>query len=68
MDDPSVEWSQARFNHIVTDLGLFLVKTCKFAPSDIIYIPISGYQGTNIMIPLPEDHWFKGPTFLGALD
>jgi translation elongation factor EF-1alpha len=48
MDDPSVEWSKDRYDKIVADLGEFLTKVCKFAPKDVVYIPISGYMGTNI--------------------
>lgn len=68
MDDPSVEWSQERYDFIVSDLGNFLVTTCKYAAKDITYIPISGLAGENIDTPLPSDHWYKGPTLFQGFE
>jgi peptide chain release factor subunit 3 len=68
MDDPSVDWSKDRYDQIVADLGEFLTKVCKFAPKDVIYVPISGFMGTNISEPMGDEHWYKGPTLLQAFD
>lgn len=62
MDDESVNWSEERFLEIKKKLSEFL----KFLYDDLIFIPISGYLGTNIKEPV--NNWYKGPSFLQYLE
>jgi peptide chain release factor subunit 3 len=48
MDEPSVKWSEDRFNEIKKNLTPYL-KSCGFDnDKDIVYVPISGLTGDNI--------------------
>ncbi|KAI5952305.1 SUP35 [Candida jiufengensis] len=69
MDDPTVNWSQDRFNECTSKLGVYL-KGIGYAKEDVINIPISGYTGANLKEKVsPKDcPWYKGPTFLEYLD
>ena len=51
MDDPTVEWSQERYNEIREKLTPF-VKSAGFNPkTDVNYIPISAYTAINVKDP-----------------
>ncbi|KAK6089272.1 hypothetical protein P3W45_001745 [Vairimorpha bombi] len=62
MDDPSVKWSEERFNEIKTKIGSYI----KFLFKDTLFIPVSGLTGDNIKTK--KDGWYKGPTFFDHLD
>lgn len=62
MDDPSVNWSEDRFNEIKTKIGSYI----KFLFKDTLFIPVSGLSGDNIM--KKKDNWYKGPTFFDHLE
>jgi peptide chain release factor subunit 3 len=48
MDDPTVEWSQARYNEIKDKLAPF-VRSAGFNPkTDVTFIPVSAYTGANL--------------------
>ncbi|KAF8326692.1 P-loop containing nucleoside triphosphate hydrolase protein [Cantharellus anzutake] len=69
MDDPTVEWSQDRFNEIKDKLTPF-VKSAGFNPAtDVNYIPISAYTAANVKNPAGATApWIKGPSLLQLLD
>jgi peptide chain release factor subunit 3 len=69
MDEPSVQWSEARWNEIREKLGPFLLKS-GYGKDDVFYVPISGLTGDNIVQPVEPDRcpWYKGPTLMGILD
>ena len=45
MDDPSVDWSKARYNEIKDKMILFTKAT---GYKDVPFLPISGYTGENL--------------------
>lgn len=67
MDAPNVEWSEERYNNIISETSLFL-KKIGFNPNNINYIPISGWLGDNLIEKSKNLQWYKGPTVIEALD
>jgi len=70
MDDPTVNWEQARYDEIRDKLTPYL-KKCGFKPGeDTIFMPCSGMSGAFLKEHPSEDvvSWFKGPTFIEYLD
>ena len=68
MDDPTVEYSQERFDECVEKLTPFL-KGCGYnTKKDVIFVPISALTATNVLEKSPNLPWYDGPTFLSALD
>ena len=50
MDDPSVNWSQERFNEVLTKLTPFL-KSCGYnTKKDVTFLPVSGLHGWGIKV------------------
>ena len=67
MDDKSVNYSQARFEEIKTEVQGFL-KKIGYNPAMIPFIPISGWAGDNMVEATTNMPWWKGGTLLEALD
>jgi elongation factor 1-alpha len=67
MDDKSVNWSEARYNEIKTEVTNFL-KKIGYNPEKIPFVPISGWNGDNMLEKSPNMPWWKGPTLIEALD
>jgi peptide chain release factor subunit 3 len=81
MDDPTVQWSKARYDECVTKLRPFL-KGCGFTiKREVKFIPISGLVGANVKDEVDpkvcswwKDCWTSGenntsqPTLLSLLD
>jgi elongation factor 1-alpha len=67
MDDKSVNYSQSRFEEIKTEVSGFL-KKIGYNPAVIPFIPISGWNGDNMIEDSPNMSWHKGGTLLNALD
>lgn len=67
MDDPTVKWSQTRYNDIVGKLVPFLKGTGYNPKNDIEFMPISGFTGANLKERGGCD-WFNGPSLLEYLD
>lgn len=81
MDDPTVQWSKARYDECVTKLRPFL-KGCGFViKREVKFIPISGLAGSNVkdevdpsICPWWKKSWQDGDnnttasTLLGLLD
>ena len=67
MDAPSVEYSQERFNEIKKEVSTFLAKV-GYNPKKIPFIPVSGWNGENLIEPSENLPWYKGPIVLKALD
>lgn len=68
MDDPTVEWSEARFKECTVKVGKFL-EALGYKKADIYFIPISAQTTTNIDKPIPEGvcPWYKGACLLEYL-
>jgi elongation factor 1-alpha len=67
MDDKNVNWSQARFDEIKNEVSSYLKKV-GYDPTKVPFVPISGWQGDNMLETSPNLGWWKGPTLLQALD
>ena len=67
MDTESVKWKEERYNEIKGNVREFL-KTVGYNPDKILYVPISGWLGDNMLEPSPMMPWYKGATLLQALD
>jgi len=67
MDDKGVNYSQARYEEIKKEIGNFLKRT-GFNIDKIPFVPISGFQGDNMIDKSANMPWYKGPTLIEALD
>jgi elongation factor 1-alpha len=67
MDDKSVNFGQPRYDEIKDEVSKFLEKV-GYKPADIPFIPISGWNGDNMIERSDNMKWYKGPTMLEALD
>lgn len=70
MDDPTVKWSEARFNECKEKLLPYL-KKCGFNPkTELFFIPVSGLLGSFLKEPASESicPWYRGPPFLTYID
>lgn len=62
------KWQKNRFEEIRKGLKPFLNAT-GYTDNDIIWVPIAGLTGDNIMEPLGNKaNWYKGPTLMQILD
>ncbi|KAJ6095827.1 hypothetical protein N7486_006573 [Penicillium sp. IBT 16267x] len=68
MDDPTVEWSKARFDECTIKVIKFL-EALGYKKSDIFCMPISAQRTLNIKDRLPKDvcSWYDGPSLLEFL-
>ena len=57
MDDPSVKWSQDRYDYIIKQLKPFICKLCGYRVNKgtVMFCPISGLSGANILEKVSED-------------
>jgi elongation factor 1-alpha len=67
MDDKSVNYSKERYEEIKEETSNFL-KKIGYNPAIIPFIPISGWNGDNMVEGSPNMAWWKGGTLLEALD
>lgn len=70
MDEPSVQWAEARWIEIKEKLEPFLEKS-GYSSKDVYYVPISGLTGDNIKEKVKAETapWYKnGPTLMDILD
>jgi elongation factor 1-alpha len=67
MDGTSPPYAQARYDEIVGEVSAYL-KRVGYNPAKIPFIPISGFQGDNMIERSTNLTWYKGPTLLEALD
>jgi elongation factor 1-alpha len=67
MDEKSTNYSEARFTEIKNEVSNF-VKKIGYNPEKVPFVPISGWNGDNMLEKSPNMPWWKGPTLLEALD
>ncbi|CAD5123428.1 DgyrCDS11778 [Dimorphilus gyrociliatus] len=69
MDDPTVKWDEKRFNEIKGKLTPYL-KKCGFNPkTDLLYLPVSGLTGANLLENATDlCPWYEGPSLIKHLD
>jgi elongation factor 1-alpha len=67
MDEKSTNYSEARFNEIKNEVSNF-IKKIGYNPEKVPFVPISGWNGDNMLEKSPNMPWWKGPTLIEALD
>jgi elongation factor 1-alpha len=67
MDSESVMYSEERYNEIKDSVTQFL-KRIGYNPDNIPFVPISGWNGDNMIERSSNMTWYKGPILLEALD
>jgi elongation factor 1-alpha len=67
MDEKTVNFSEDRYNEIVKEVSSYLKKV-GYNPEKVPFVPISGWNGDNMIEKSDNMKWYKGPTLLAALD
>jgi len=67
MDDKTVNYGQARFDEIQKEVSNF-IKKIGYNPANVPFVPISGWNGDNMLEKSDKMPWWKGPTLIEALD
>jgi len=67
MDEKTVNFSEERYNEIKKEVSEFLKKV-GYKPDTISFIPISGWNGDNMLERSANTPWYKGPILIEALD
>jgi len=60
-----VEWSQAAFDAVVTEMRDFMARV-QLQPA--AFVPVSGREGANLVTRSDATPWYAGPTVLEVLD
>lgn len=70
MDDPTVNWSEERYNECKDKLLPYLRQVGFNPKTELYFMPCSGYTGDFLKDVPPESTcpWFRGPSFLDYLD
>ena len=63
----SINFSQARYDEIVSNVGQYLKKV-GYSIDKVRFVPISGWEGDNMIEKSSRMDWYKGPTLLESLD
>ncbi|KAH6555616.1 hypothetical protein KP509_1Z125000 [Ceratopteris richardii] len=67
MDATTPKYSKPRYDEIVKEVSAYLKKV-GYNPEKIPFVPISGFEGDNMIQRSTNLDWYKGPTLLEALD
>jgi len=67
MDDKTVKYAESRYKEIKSEVAAYL-KKIGYKPMKIPFVPISGWEGDNMLEKSSNMSWYKGPTLLEALD
>ena len=67
MDATTPKYSKARYDEITKEVSTYLKKV-GYNPEKIPFVPISGFEGDNMIERSSNLDWYKGPTLLDALD
>jgi len=62
-----VNFDQAKFNKVKEDVSA-LLKTVGFNPANVAFIPISAFQGENVVKKSAKMPWYTGPTLVEQFD
>ncbi|TGZ83208.1 hypothetical protein EX30DRAFT_317236 [Ascodesmis nigricans] len=70
MDDPTVEWSKARYDECTTKLAQFLRATGYNPKTDLTFMPLSALTGFGLKERVDPKvcPWYSGPSLLEHLD
>jgi peptide chain release factor subunit 3 len=68
MDDPTVEWSKARFDECTVKVGKFM-ENLGYKKQDLHFMPISAQRTLGIKDRIPKETcpWYDGPSLLEFL-
>jgi elongation factor 1-alpha len=67
----SADYSEARYNEIKNEVSAYLTKVgfkVDNPKNPIFFVPISGFQGENMIERSDKMPWYKGPYLVEALD
>jgi len=67
MDAPGAEYSESRYNEIKTEVSAYL-KQVGYKIDTVPFIPISGWNGDNMLEKSDNMPWYKGNFLLEQLD
>jgi elongation factor 1-alpha len=67
MDEKTVNYSQARYEEIMKETSAY-IKKVGYNPDKVNFVPISGWNGDNMLERSPHMSWYKGPILIEALD
>ncbi|KAG6551048.1 hypothetical protein Mapa_007281 [Marchantia paleacea] len=67
MDATAPAYSQERYEEIKQEVSGYLEKV-GYNPENIPFVPISGFEGDNMIERSENLEWYEGPTLLEALD
>ncbi|XP_064597730.1 elongation factor 1-alpha [Liolophura sinensis] len=59
MDSTTPPFSQARFEEISKEVSTY-IKKVGYNPKSVAFVPISGWNGDNMLEPSDNTKWFKG--------
>ena len=59
MDSTELPYSQKRYKEIVKEVSTYIKKT-GYHSDTVVFIPISGWNGDNMLEPCTNMPWFKG--------
>ncbi|VDM95660.1 unnamed protein product [Thelazia callipaeda] len=59
MDSTEPPYSETRFNEVTTEVSSY-IKKIGYNPKAVAFVPISGFNGDNMLEPSPNMSWFKG--------
>jgi len=62
-----VNYDQKRYEELKKEL-LDLLKVVGYKEAVLTFVPVSAFEGENIIKPSEKMTWFSGTTFVGALD
>lgn len=63
----TVNYDEKRFNEVKEGVSK-LLKAVGYKPEEILFVPISAYNGDNVVKKSDKTPWYKGPTIVEALD
>merc|ERR1712181_32385 len=66
-DDKTVKYAESRYKEIKAEVSQYL-KKIGYKPMKIPFVPISGWEGDNMLEKSTNMPWYKGPCLLDALD
>uniref|UniRef100_A0A8I6YNC6 Elongation factor 1-alpha n=2 Tax=Hordeum vulgare subsp. vulgare TaxID=112509 RepID=A0A8I6YNC6_HORVV len=67
MDATAPKYSKTRYEEIVKEVSSYLKKV-GYNPDKVPFVPISGFEGDNMIERSTNLNWYKGPTLVEALD
>merc|ERR1712137_1502865 len=67
MDEKTVNYGEGRFKEIQKEVQNF-IKKIGYNPKRVPFVPISGWNGDNMLTRSENMPWWKGPTLIEALD